>query len=1074
MKFFTCSLFLLFSLFYTLDAQNFWQTVNSPHSVTLEAMVVAPDKTVYAAIVERGVFRLSPNNSTWESVNNNFPTDIFGDNERVDDLVVTAQGEVYALIDRKVYYLNDNDTWEVLLEDAFTWYRHIGLTSDGRLIIGADSGTVYISTDGQLELILSIGDIEGSFMNISYNGDGHNFVAMKSGIGRLYRFNDDGTNITPVLEELTSPVKMVYMPSSNGAFIGDVSGLRYSLDDGETWSIFILDEETPNSYIRQIFKPEPNTIYVSLLSKDYVSYDGGLNFELLENFLPNNKSFVQNGLSTIVNIEEQLYIQGGYCGRAFHTSTNQGDTWTSLVHDLQYPSIYYIRQDKQFNLYAKDCDKTLVSSNGGSEWSPFSINGFLINEFDSNSTSDFVAYSEEASKIYYKQEAATDWTDIFLIDEFSHLTKMIVGEDRNVYMHDQYSLYIFNHQSQTWDISFLPEGTFLSTQFAINTLGDVYYSTITPNLVVYQKKHDSLDWEIVFNSESFSPIAPIINISPSNEIYLKVEDNFDNIYYISTDNGETFTLFQTPNNQEIRAMGFNQEGHIFAATPEGVYSSINHGGDWQNITNNITYPRSVQTLYVGLDNYLYAGLNSGPLHKSLEVVSDPNLVIGQFIYDQNQDCNLQESEAGLSAFLIGTSSQVYDISNTNGEFAFTLPDGTHDLTIQAPNDLWEICPIETELTFDENTDSFFIEIPVQATAFCEAPSADIGVFLLRRCFYNTVYFSYCNHGTIPLTSPLEVQLDSFLNVFESDLPYTTGTNEQHLIFETQELAPGACQTWTMVVEVDCEAELGQEHCMEVFTTLDNVNCDFDETITPLDILCLNNIGSYDPNDKRAYTNGKEIEDYLIPEQDLDYMIRFQNTGTDTAFTVVIRDKLSPHFDLSTVRPGISSHPYSFNINVGRELEFTFENILLPDSTTNEMASHGFVKFSVAPVQDLALGTPIGNFADIYFDFNEPVRTNTVALTYDFPNSIQKVQPVSKYIISVQPNPFGEQSTIKITPTIHGQKTLSIFDSQGRFIKQQTFHQHSVIISKEHLYSGLYFFKISQEEVLIGHGKFVVF
>jgi hypothetical protein len=59
------------------------------------------------------------------------------------------------------------------------------------------------------------------------------------------------------------------------------------------------------------------------------------------------------------------------------------------------------------------------------------------------------------------------------------------------------------------------------------------------------------------------------------------------------------------------------------------------------------------------------------------------------------------------------------------------------------------------------------------------------------------------------------------------------------------------------------------------------------------------------------------------------------------------------------------------------LTWTFDNINLPDSTRDQAGSNGFVKFTVLPVKDLPAGTRIENFADIYFDYNPPVRTNTV-------------------------------------------------------------------------------------------------
>ncbi len=71
------------------------------------------------------------------------------------------------------------------------------------------------------------------------------------------------------------------------------------------------------------------------------------------------------------------------------------------------------------------------------------------------------------------------------------------------------------------------------------------------------------------------------------------------------------------------------------------------------------------------------------------------------------------------------------------------------------------------------------------------------------------------------------------------------------------------------------------------------------------------------------------------------------------------------------------HPFSFAIVEPRELVWTFNNIELPDSNINEAASHGFVKFTAKPRSTIPTGTVLANSASIFFDFNQPVITNTV-------------------------------------------------------------------------------------------------
>ncbi len=161
-------------------------------------------------------------------------------------------------------------------------------------------------------------------------------------------------------------------------------------------------------------------------------------------------------------------------------------------------------------------------------------------------------------------------------------------------------------------------------------------------------------------------------------------------------------------------------------------------------------------------------------------------------------------------------------------------------------------------------------------------------------------------------------------------------------------------------------------------------------ISPLNNIFLKNEiagGSFDPNDKTVEPAGKITNEDVINEDSLTYTIRFQNTGTDTAFTVRILDTLSSMLNLETIELLGSSHEFSFSMDENGIAEWIFDNILLPDSTTNEPLSHGFLSYRVKPKTTLVVGDSIKNTAHIYFDFNEPVATNTVVTAVVEQNNI---------------------------------------------------------------------------------------
>jgi gliding motility-associated-like protein len=154
----------------------------------------------------------------------------------------------------------------------------------------------------------------------------------------------------------------------------------------------------------------------------------------------------------------------------------------------------------------------------------------------------------------------------------------------------------------------------------------------------------------------------------------------------------------------------------------------------------------------------------------------------------------------------------------------------------------------------------------------------------------------------------------------------------------------------------------------------------------IEMHCSPILDSYDPNDKQVYPSGVTSQHNIIGTEELEYVIRFQNTGTAPAYNVIVRDAIDESLDLSTLNVGASSHNYSFKVEgEGKaELVWTFNNIMLPDSTSDEPGSHGFIKYKIKPLKGLARGTKIRNKAGIYFDFNSPVITNEVFNTIGLP------------------------------------------------------------------------------------------
>ena len=243
----------------------------------------------------------------------------------------------------------------------------------------------------------------------------------------------------------------------------------------------------------------------------------------------------------------------------------------------------------------------------------------------------------------------------------------------------------------------------------------------------------------------------------------------------------------------------------------------------------------------------------------------------------------------------------------------------------------------------------------------------------------------------------------------------------------------------------------------------------------VDIDCEEVVASFDPNDKTGYPIGYDDQHYIEPNTDLEYRIRFQNTGTDTAFNVVIRDILSQLLDPTTLRPGSSSHPYEFELRGDGIAIFKFPNIMLPDSNVNEPLSHGFVNFKISQQRDLPPGEVIYNSAAIYFDFNEPVITNETFHTIEEDFILATFEKPGQWgvDVNVYPNPFFESAVFEVKD-LEGQRlTLHLFDGLGRLVRMEKFDGNQLVFQREGLGAGVWFFQIALEGQPLASGKLVV-
>ena len=158
------------------------------------------------------------------------------------------------------------------------------------------------------------------------------------------------------------------------------------------------------------------------------------------------------------------------------------------------------------------------------------------------------------------------------------------------------------------------------------------------------------------------------------------------------------------------------------------------------------------------------------------------------------------------------------------------------------------------------------------------------------------------------------------------------------------------------------------------------------------------------------------------------------------------------------------------------MTFEFNNIVLPDSATNEEASNGFVSYSIQAFKDVPENTLVSNTAYIYFDQNPAIITNT---TYN--NLVTSIPIVIVGLeddtysnnVNFYPNPLSTTSVLKFKNTSSSEAVLRVQELSGKVLFSKTSSSQAFTINKSDFNtSGLFIYTIQTATALFS-GKLIV-
>lgn len=226
------------------------------------------------------------------------------------------------------------------------------------------------------------------------------------------------------------------------------------------------------------------------------------------------------------------------------------------------------------------------------------------------------------------------------------------------------------------------------------------------------------------------------------------------------------------------------------------------------------------------------------------------------------------------------------------------------------------------------------------------------------------------------------------------------------------------------------------------------------------------VGSWDPNDIRVHPG--TITDGELEGAVLDYVIRFQNTGTADAIDVGVENVIPEHADGSSFELLAASHPMVVEyLAFAHKLRFQFSGIHLPDSTTDEVGSHGFIRYQIRPRAGLVVGDSISNGAAIFFDHNPAVHTNRAITIVEAPTGLAEETSVgSTSTLAAYPNPCNGQLLLRYEAGLSGASAM-VFDALGRSVADIPLTADPQELNITMLKGGLYHIAVRRNGQILG-------
>ncbi len=345
-------------------------------------------------------------------------------------------------------------------------------------------------------------------------------------------------------------------------------------------------------------------------------------------------------------------------------------------------------------------------------------------------------------------------------------------------------------------------------------------------------------------------------------------------------------------------------------------------------------------------------------------------------FSENVNCTNQDFPIDDVKFVIEGESiylETLPSYDNNGQYILTLPKREFSIIpVFANKESFIVTPDTLHVNVADGIGTSIFCISPEATEASDCSVNIIPMDIPRAGFESEYKIIVSNNGNTASSGQINLQfMEEFVSFVASDdfTPDLPGL----LKAEYENILPFQLQEFHVVFRfnnpMDENPLVGGEeiyYVAGIFPNEDDINL-----VDNRYILCEEVVNSYDPNDKTCL-QGPYLVDEMIGEY-VGYKIRFENTGTASAVNVRITDDINPaYFDISTLRVVDASHPVGTRVT-DNQVVFVFDDINLPFDDEN---NDGYVVFEIKTWDSLEIDDQLQNTAEIYFDFNFPIVTNT--------------------------------------------------------------------------------------------------